>query len=905
MKAITSIRCKSVPAALILLISLLLQGCEDGGSQEPDPVVLDHPIAYVKRPLPVEVVDGIQTVQEVDIRVSQVFQAGGDLYLRDRASPSAEEHNVTGSITGGQGDVRDVSVSFDGSKLLFSLRLPEIEGADPEDQPTWNIWEYEIPSAQLRRIIPSDITSETGQDRFPHYLPDDRIVFSSTRQRQAKARLVDEGKPQYAAMETSVDEEAMVLHVMTGDGGEIQQVSFNKSHDFAPNVLDNGKVAFSRWDNFDGRDAISLYTLNPDGTELRLLYGVHSHDTGTDGSEVQFMRPWEMPDGQILAALMPYTPVNGGGDLVIIDTPNYVEIDQPTWSNQGLLGPAQVSATVHQVTTDGTPSPGGRFSSAFPLYDGSNRLLVSWSPCRLQEGDVILPCTAERLADPNALEAAPLYGIFVYDMDEGTQLPIVVPKEGVVYTDLVAAEGRTLPNIIYDSVTDPNDPLVVEEAGVLHIRSVYDMDGADMATRVDGTATTIPEMADPALTTAAQRPARFLRIFKQVTIPDQDVLDFDTSAYGRTQAFGMREVVGYAPIEPDGSVRIKVPTNVPFTFSVLDANGRRIGQPHRYSMQFRPGETAECIGCHDPANNLPHGRLEAAPPSANPGGSGGQPFPNTQDVLFVDPDDGLMEEAIQGESMAEYKNRLDPACSGACAPNMDLVFSDYWTDEAIRPKDEDFIALYTDLETLNPVSSSGCIDEWDNLCRSIIHYEAHIHPLWDMQRQILDDMDVEIENHRCTLCHNHVDDVVGLAMEPAGQLDLSGAVGDPLIQGHLPAYRELLFPDDQQEVVEGALIDLLVPVLDANGDQVYEVDENGDLILDVDGNPIPVPDVPVRAQGPSMQAGSANGGYFLSLFDTGAIHDGYLSDAEKKLIGEWLDIGAQYYNNPFDAPLDN
>ncbi len=27
------------------------------------------------------------------------------------------------------------------------------------------------------------------------------------------------------------------------------------------------------------------------------------------------------------------------------------------------------------------PSLGGRFASVYPLYDGTNRMLVSWSPC--------------------------------------------------------------------------------------------------------------------------------------------------------------------------------------------------------------------------------------------------------------------------------------------------------------------------------------------------------------------------------------------------------------------------------------------------------------------------------------------------------------------------------------------
>ncbi|MEJ2589985.1 MAG: hypothetical protein P8178_01065 [Candidatus Thiodiazotropha sp.] len=864
----------------LLGIVLLMAGCGGGSSQEPDPVVVDKPIAYIKRP--------VSDTTTTDIRVSQAFEAGGDLFLRDRASPSATEYNITGGVTGGEGDVRDVSVSFDGSKLLFSLRMPLIEGADPEDQPTWNIWEYDITAGRLRRIISSDIIAEDGQDRFPHFLPDGRIVFSSTRQRLAKARLLDEGKPQYLAMERSVNEPAMVLHVMDDDGGNVHQISLNRSHDYAPSVLDSGQVVFSRWDNADGNNAIQLYRMNPDGTGMELLYGINSHDTGTAGSTVQFMRPIEMPDGRILSLLQPFDGTDGGGAMILIDTPNFVDNDQPTWQNNGLTGPAQTFATVHQVTTDGTPSVGGRLSSAFPLFDGTDRLLISWSQCRLMENNVIVPCTATRLADPNVQEAPPLYGIFIYDMQDQTQLPIVAPKEGVIYTEVVAADSRPLPAVLYDKAdTGELDPtLVSEKAGLLHIRSVYDMDGLDAATP------DIPTLADPAQTLAAARPARFLRLIKPVTIPDRDVLDFPNSAYGITTRFGMREVVGYSPIEPDGSVEVKVPANVPLSFEVLDANGRKIGGNHPFWLQFSPGEVVECGGCHDPASPLPHGRLTAAPPSANVGGpGGGLPFPNTDPALWTE----------AGETMAQTRNRLD--CGGACDPSMDVKFTDVWTDTAVRTADPSIAYRYSDLATATPMSNAACETTWNSLCRSIIHYEQHIHPLWSLPRPVLDGTGNVIDDHTCTSCHTS--DNAGADAVPDAQLDLTDGP-DENEPDHLAAYHELLDTTYEQVLdATGKLVYLFVPVTDANGDPVYQTDANGDPLLDADGNPIPVTErVPV-AGGPSMIAGSASAGRFLSKFDAGGTHAGYLSDAEKRLIAEWLDLGAQYYNNPFDVPSGN
>lgn len=177
---------------LLTITAIYVAACGGGGGggvdiaqgQGPDPVVLDVPIAYVKRPLPVDDNDVVDTTS--DVRELITFDIGADLFVRDRASPSAEERNITENITQGLGDVRDLEVSFDGTKVVFAMRAQFIENADEEDQPRWNIWEYDLVNDALRRIIASDITAEAGHDVAPHYLPDGRIIFSSTRQRQAK-----------------------------------------------------------------------------------------------------------------------------------------------------------------------------------------------------------------------------------------------------------------------------------------------------------------------------------------------------------------------------------------------------------------------------------------------------------------------------------------------------------------------------------------------------------------------------------------------------------------------------------------------------------------------------------------------------------------------------------------------
>ncbi len=196
------LRARLCTSVLLALSALGLGACGAGGGgdqvaigdgQSADSVTLDFPVFYVKRPVPTQ-----QMANQADARRLQRFEIGADLFMRDRASPTAPEVNLTGEITEGLGDVRDVDVSLDGTKVVFAMRAQFIEGADEEDQPTWNVWLYDIGARELRRVIADDTVAEEGHDISPHFLPDGRIVFTSTRQRQSRAVLTDEGKAPFS-----------------------------------------------------------------------------------------------------------------------------------------------------------------------------------------------------------------------------------------------------------------------------------------------------------------------------------------------------------------------------------------------------------------------------------------------------------------------------------------------------------------------------------------------------------------------------------------------------------------------------------------------------------------------------------------------------------------------------------
>ena len=878
---------------------LLVSGCTGGGAsvegteQEADPVVVDFPIAYVKRPLPVEVDDADNESPVIEnLREPIAFNPGAALYIRDRATPSATESNITlnafdtlGADESGDSlyDVKDVEVSYDGLKLIFAMRAPEIEELAEEEQPKWNIWEYDRSSEVLRRIITSEINAEAGHDVAPAYLPDGKIVFASTRQRQAKAVLLDEGKPQFDALDEDRNVTALNLHTMNADGSDIRQITFNQSHDTEPSILSDGKIVFSRWDNY-ARDVINLYQVNPDGSGLEILYGMESHDTGSEQSNVEFVSPRQAEDGRILAGLQASTSFRLGGEYVFIDWQNFIDINQTTNVSDGLLTFGQISATPFEVRTDDEPSSGGRFANLYPVFDGTGRYLISWTPCRLDSLDamnnpIIIACSEESLAEDGASEAQPLYGVWIYDPTNGTQLPIVVGQEGVVAHDVVAMSPRDLPTILSSTANNASQDLLDDNVGVVHIKSVYDFDGVDISPLG------IEAMADPLQANATDREVRFLRIVKAVSMPDDDLVDLDGTAFGRSQGQSMKDIIGYAAVEPDGSAQFKVPADIAFAINLIDVNGFRVGGRHQNWMSVAAGEVKQCNGCHTRDSELPHGRLDAQAPSINNGApTDVSPFPNTNAELIAD----------QGETMAQVYSRIN----GYQDLSVDINFEDVWTDPSLRTIDAPFSYSYGDLLTPAP-TSNGCIEQWNSRCRITINYPDIIQPIWELAREEFDAMGNLIQVNTCTSCHGPSDAMQQLQI-PEAQLDLTNtpSTDEP---DHLTSYRELLFFDNVQEISNDVLIDLMVEAVDANGNPIYEVDADGNLILDADGNPIPV--MVAVGVSPALNVNSAaTNTRFFQLFGTSGTHQSWLSPAELKLIAEWLDIGGQYYNNPFDVP---
>ncbi len=861
-------------------LALGLAGCGNGSSSDSATVTVagDVPIAYAMR---------VNTIG-MNPTNGGPSAPGGDLMLREKSSPSASEHNRTAQFTQGKGDAAGPEVSYDGKKIVFTMRCPTSNtskiGTEAACTGRWNIWEYDMSVGGLAGGTFRRITSSSDADDVdPAYLPAGRgYVFTSNR--QTKSKTTQALGHSYYALDEYERERVFNLHTMDAQGAHIEQISFNQSHDRSPTVRQNGDIMFSRWDHVGGRNHFKVFRAKPDGTDLFVLYGAHS--AGNSFLHPRDMDPKGKYAGFVASDLMPLSRTHEGGALVFVDAANYSEQNTPANSGVPTTG-GQVQATAQALNFGGGVSQYGRITTPYPLWDGTDRVLLSYTPCEVHRQTVVVSCatltSAEmtRLADDNRLVAdeeadelqdnvAPSYAVYMFDPAQQTFLIVAAPPKGFMYTHPVALQARTEP-----SATDPTNvdtALAAQDLGLLEVRSVYDTDGlgrmgdpvltaadlpAGCTTAIAKTTPSDPldtraqvadivRIKDPADPAYGCAPARFIRAVRAVAPPSG--MTGMRSAIGETE-FEMQQILGYAPIEPDGSFKLTVPADTPIALAVIDSQGRAF-QTHTNWIQVRPGERRTCDGCHSPRRGgaLNSGAVVNSVPAA----------------LKT----ALASAHLSGETMAATRTRLDPAALKLVA---DMIYSDVWADTTktgvtARPS----ISLrYTgnpnpadDLATAAPANG-------------IVNYPEHIQPLWTRNRGA----------NTCTQCHN----------DPA-RLDLSATLGG---SGRVSSYDELMLGDP--------LIDPQTGLPQTRIEEGVVVIARGAALVDTaasEGEALGLTRKSRLAEilfGQNLMAGSDARTAHPNPPASAPDHSKMLNAAEKRLVAEWIDLGSKYYNDPFDS----
>ena len=260
------------------------------------------------------------------------WHPGGGIYLIDNPAAAMTDRTTRPVVdprtaeTLGGGIYRDPDLSWDAERLVFAHK-------NSKDGDT-SLYEVGVDGRGLRRLTnpayqctnpPPVRALGTGHhDITPAYLPDGRIVFTSTRP---------------AGRVPCFNSEVDVLHVMNADGSDIRCLSVNNVNEFDPAVLEDGRILYGRWEYVD-KTALymqSLWTIFPDGTQETALFANNTAKPtalldarGVPGTSlvVASLTPH---NGQAVGAIALIDPRLGKNELAAIVnfTPEYpVQMDQ-------------------------------------------------------------------------------------------------------------------------------------------------------------------------------------------------------------------------------------------------------------------------------------------------------------------------------------------------------------------------------------------------------------------------------------------------------------------------------------------------------------------------------------------------------------------------------------------------
>ncbi len=351
----------------------------------------EDPIVFVVRPQYRPDHHNTETMFQTGEINTGSFQGGGAVKTLD---PATGEVRTLLAVP--EGIARDIEVSFDGTRIVFSMRRNRADD--------YHIYEMAADGSGLRQL-----TFGAGvSDIDPLYLPDGRIVLTSTRE------------PKYCMCNRHIMGN---LFVMDADGANLHQIGHSTLHEGHAALLPDGRIMYDRWEYVDRNfgDAQGVWSVNPDGTNHAILWG---NNTASPGAVLD---AHPIPGTARFVATFSSCHDRPWGALAIVDPQLGLDGRAPvlrTW-------PADAMALVMQGDYDTFTRVPVKYEDPYPL--DAARFLCARMVGRGEEmgiflvtgdgGETLLHAEAPGCFDPMPLAPRP-------------RPPVIPPR-----ADLAAAEG--------------------------------------------------------------------------------------------------------------------------------------------------------------------------------------------------------------------------------------------------------------------------------------------------------------------------------------------------------------------------------------------------------------------------------------------------------------------------------
>jgi transposase-like protein len=438
------------------------------------------------------------------------------------------------------GLIRDPNVSYDGTKIVFSMR----HNFQTDD---YHLYEMDVASREVKQLTNDVAVSDVEAA----YLPDGNIVFQSTR----CVQLTD-------CWPVPVSN----LYIYNTRNKNIRRVGFDQVHTLYPQVLDNGTVIYTRWE-YNDRNPVHqqpLFQMDYDGTAQQVFYG------GGEYFPTAIIHSRGVPGTNKVIGVASGHHVDQRGKLIMVDRAKGMD------GNSGIEFLAPRKPANLPVWQD----------SIFHLNDhfGQDGETFQY-PFALDEDNYIVAYIPEGGAKKNSKYKIP-FGL--YWMNSRGERELLVYDSAISCGQPVLLATRTQP------ILKPSQVDLTQKTGRFYVQDVYVGKGTEGVKRG-----TIKSMRVVALEYRAAhvrdgRTAGQNKMFGARGSTDR----VTTPIAAGSGSWDVKRILGEVPVTDDGTVFVEVPAETPVYFQLLDENGYCV-QTMRSWTTLQPNETFACLGCHE------------------------------------------------------------------------------------------------------------------------------------------------------------------------------------------------------------------------------------------------------------------------------------------------------------------
>ena len=437
----------------------------------------------------------------------------------EKGSLNPEKAELKQLFDSGNGIARNPSLSFDAKKLYYAHRS--------EKKDYYRIYEQDLKTGKRRRV------SAEGpfHDYWPTPLPDGGMAFISTR---CKKKFLC-WRPQ-----------AAVLFRMDMDGTNIDPLSYANLTEFAPSVLDDGRILWTRSEYADkGADyGHTLWTMRADGTYPELTFG------NTVALPQGFANGRMVPGTREVCAVMISHFGDLNGPVALMDM------------KKGPHDPTGIQCITPEIPWPGYSPKSETFREPVPITE--DLILIAHAP-------------QDR------------FGIYLIDRYGNRELLYMDDSiDSVCPQPLIA---RSLPPVMKGGIVPE---LAAKKMGQFSVENVY----RGLEGQVEPGSAKYLRICRELPTWLRQMPDGTYQA------DHSPFMQWYASPVDRIRgphgwpSYIAKGVVGTVPVESDGSANFLAPAEQVLYFELLDENYNEI-QRMRSVVQLRPGERRSCIGCHE------------------------------------------------------------------------------------------------------------------------------------------------------------------------------------------------------------------------------------------------------------------------------------------------------------------